>query len=212
VLLAYATGTPLPGLPAECSCRAKLTLDHMMSCGPTKLLRHNMLQARLVAFAREHAVATQQNPRLSIEDAKELQEPDIIFYPGVAKPIETDVTVANACCPSKVAQTARCAQWPVKEARAGKKRKYLEQARLRGNTFDPLVFTTHGDMGEEVRKLLRTLASNVDASQGRAVAGMELDLAVTLVRGNVRCVRQTVARAYRHQDMQRARLAQAPPV
>ena len=103
-MLQYATRAPTPGLPKNCSCHATMSLEHAVHCDTAKLQRHNMLQHRLVAFAREQAVTTAQNVRLSLVEAKKKQEPDIIFY-FRPKPLETDVTVVNPCAPSKLLQT-----------------------------------------------------------------------------------------------------------
>ena len=103
-MLQYATRAPPPGLPKNCSCHATMSLEHAVHSDTAKLQRHNMLQHRLVAFAREQAVTTAQNVRLSLVEAKKKQEPDIIFY-FRPKPLETDVTVVNPCAPSKLLQT-----------------------------------------------------------------------------------------------------------
>ena len=93
--VAYATGLIPPYMPDQCSCKEgqPLTLEHSVHC-LEKLTRHNMIQGRLVSFAREHGVATEQNTRLTFEDCKERKEPDIVFYPGNCPAIQTDVTPA----------------------------------------------------------------------------------------------------------------------
>ena len=68
----------------------------------------------------------------------------------------------------------------------------------------PLAFGTHGDMAEGVGNLLRKLAANTPGAQGHAVSDMELDLALTLVRGNAQCAGDTMARAFMCQDQSRA--------
>jgi hypothetical protein len=176
-------------------------MEHMVHCGPTKLLRHNMLQAKLVKFAHEHCVATQQNPRLTVEKAKGMLEPDIVFYSGIAKPLETDVTVINACSHKRVESSK--SKFAMKEARARKVQKYRKRAMENGHDFAPLVFETHGAMGEEVDQLLRRVAANTEGGRGLAVQDMKLELAVSLVRGNARCARQVVARSLRQRDIQR---------
>jgi hypothetical protein len=200
--VAYATGLTLAHMPQRCSCRQLLTLEHSVHCGPTKLVRHNMIQSRFVAFAREHAVALQQNPRSSFEEAKELREPDVVFYPGITAPIETDVTVINPCAPSRI---KRCGahRWASTEAKAKKNRKYLKAARAKGNTFKPLVFETHGKIAEEVKDLLHVFAARTPGVRGLAVHDMQVDLALTLAKGNAECARSTIARAQRHRDLSR---------
>ena len=201
-LVTYATGCELPGLPKECVCACKnLTVEHLVHCAG-KLHRHNMLQRRLVAFAREQGFTVQQNERLTIEDIKEKQEPDIIFYGGV-KPLETDVTVVNPCAPSRVKRTAKRPHYAIETANAIKRRRYDVQALARNNDFAPLAFETHGAMGDEVHKLLQTLAAKTRGVQGWAAKDMALDLAVTLAKGNALCASLTIARAQRQQDQLR---------
>ena len=88
-----------------------------------------------------------------------------------------------------------------------KKRKYEDQARARGHDFVPLAFGTRGGMADDVGNLLRKLAANTNGAQGHAVSDMELDLALTLVRGNADCASKTMERAHNRQDQQRSIIA-----
>jgi hypothetical protein len=199
-LLAYATGATLPGLPQQCSCRVnKLTLEHAVTCGTEKLTRHNMLQARLVAFAREQGVTVEQNRRLTVEDAKECQEPDIIFHFGAHRPLETDVTVVNPCAPSKLNRKRPAGE----EAGQAKRRKYEQQAEQRGHRFAPLAFETHGEMSDDVISLIGQFAANTPSGVGYAATAMQMDLALTLVRGNAHSAQRVIARASRGEWMRR---------
>jgi len=119
--VAYATGLTPPYMPDQCSCKEgqPLTLEHSVHC-LEKLTRHNMIQGRLVSFAREHGVATEQNTRLTFEDCKERKEPDIVFYPGNCPAIQTDVTVTtpapqagSAAAPDRTTGRSR-RPWPEK--------------------------------------------------------------------------------------------------
>jgi hypothetical protein len=201
-MLQYATGTQALNLPKHCSCNRLLDLEHSVHCDTAKLQRHNMLQHRLVAFAREHGVTTRQNERFSLEHARTRQEPDIVFYFGT-ETWETDVTVVNPCAPTRLLMTlskpgaalaARCRE---------KDRKYLAGAKERGHNFSPLGFETHGRLGQPLLDLLAKLAGNTPDHVGYAVADMVLDLSLTLVRGNALCARRTVARALRFRDQTR---------
>ena len=201
-MLQYATGAPTPGLPQFCSCHRILDLEHAVHCDTAKLQRHNMLQHRLVAFAREQHVATKQNERFSLEHARTRQEPDIVFYFG-AETWETDVTVVNPCAPTRLLLTlnkpgaalaARCRE---------KNRKYLPGATSRSHSFFPLGFETHGRLGQPLLDLLTKFAGNTPDHVGYAVADMALDLSLTLVRGNALCARRTMARALRFRDQSR---------
>jgi hypothetical protein len=145
-----------------------------------------------------------QNPRLTIEEAKNCQEPDIVFYQGISRPLETDITVVNPCCPSKLQRTLKKTGFALREAGREKVRRYAEQAEKRTHEFAPLAFETHGAMGEEVGVLLRKLAANTPDTQGHGARSMALDLAITLARGNAACARSTVARAFRNRDQLRA--------
>jgi Reverse transcriptase (RNA-dependent DNA polymerase) len=208
-LVAYTTRAPLPYLPDNCTCGAPLDLDHALHCGPTKLIRHNMMQSRLAAFAREQGVPIRQNARLTIEDARTLQQPDIVFYNLAfsSRPLETDITIVNPCSAGRVDMTVRNTRATLTRARNDKNRKYKQRAIARGHDFEPLPFETHGLMGDEIKMLLLKIAGNTPDRQGYATSDMALDLAVTLVRGNHLCARTTIARAMRHRDEMRARSA-----
>ena len=203
--MAYATGQPLPHMPERCGCasRAPLTIEHTINCAE-KLTRHNMLQSRLVSFARLHGVTTRQNPRLSYQDAKEKLEPDVIFYPGIHEPVQTDITVVNSCAPSILKRSRLAHLYATNERRAKKRLKYLKNATARGELFRPLIFETHGKISEEVDVTLDMLASRTPMDQGLAKTDMKLDLAVTLARGNALAARTTIAWAQRARDRGRA--------
>jgi hypothetical protein len=201
-MLQYATGTPTAGLPKFCSCHRILDLEHAVHCDTAKLQRHNMLQHRLVAFAREQAVTTKQNERFSLEHARKKQEPDIVFYFG-PETWETDVTIVNPCAPSRLLQTLSKPGAALTSRCREKDRKYLAEAKVRGHSFFPLGFETHGRFGQPLLDLLARFASSTPDHVGFAVADMALDLSLTLVRGNALCARRTLARALRFRDQTR---------
>ena len=202
-MLQYATGAARPGLPQKCSCFRDLDLEHAVHCDTAKLLRHNMLQRRFVAFAREQSVYVEENKRQTIEDAKQSQIPDIIFY-FPPSPLETDVTVTNPCAPSRLLQTLNKAGAALQSRCQDKERKYLKRAAERGHKFVPLGFETHGRFSQHVLDLLGQIASNTPDDVGYAVSDMVLDLSLTLIRGNALCARRTLGRALRHRDVARS--------
>jgi hypothetical protein len=79
--VAYATLNTLPNLPHFCSCGNILTIEHMVSCGPCSLIRHNLIQAVFVAHARCGNIPTQQNPRYIIDrnNGKQAEKNDKLF-------------------------------------------------------------------------------------------------------------------------------------
>ena len=203
--VAYATGQTLPHMPDKCGCpgRPELNIEHTVNC-KEKLTRHNMLQSRLVAFARLHGVTTRQNPRLTYQDAKERLEPDVIFYPGVHEPVQTDITVVNPCAPSVLKQRGQAHLWASKVRRAKKRLKYLAAATARDELFRPLIFETHGKISDEVDTTLEMLAARTPMDRGLAKTDMKYDLAVTLARGNAHAAATTIACAQRARDRGRA--------
>jgi hypothetical protein len=203
--VAYATGQKLPHMPDRCGCpdKTELTIEHTVNC-KEKLTRHNMLQNRFVAFARLHGVTTRQNPRLTYQDAKERLEPDVIFYPGVHEPVQTDITVVNPCAPSVLARGGKAHTWATKMRRAKKRLKYHNAATERDEIFRPLIFETHGKISDEVDTTLEMLAARTPMDRGLAKTDMKYDLAVTLARGNAHAAATTVAWAQRVRDRGRA--------
>ena len=107
-------------------------------------------------------MTAEQNRRLTVEEAKECQEPDIIFHFGAHRPLETDVTVVNPCAPSKLNRKRPAGE----EAAVAKRRKYAQQAEQRGHRFAPLAFETHGQMSREVISLTEQLAANTPSNIG----------------------------------------------
>jgi hypothetical protein len=204
--VAYATGLHLPDMPRQCGCATgpELDMEHTVHCAE-KLTRHNMIQDRLVTFARLHGVTTRQNPRYALQDQRTRVEPDIVFYPVPHAALQTDVTVINPCAPSRLQRSTQAHQWASKEQKSRKNRRYLDNAKQQGQRFEPLVFETHGKMADEVKELLDTLASRTPTHKGLAVRDMQLDLAITLARGNALMAKTTVARAQRYRDIARAR-------
>ncbi len=81
--------------------------------------------------------------------------------------------------------------------------KYREKARLRGNSFRPLVFETHGRPGADVRAFLRMLTSlqlpgsslSMPVSDCMIDIMMQLQLALQLLRGNSRMASSCITRA-----------------
>ena len=181
--VAYATGQRLPHMPDRCGCAKEtaLTMEHSVHCAE-KLTRHNMLQERLVTFARLHGVTTRQNPRYHNQDAKERLEPDVVFYPAPHAPVQTDVTVVNPCAPFRLKGERGGFRFATKNQKALKNRKYLARAKERGNMF----------------------ASKTPMDRGLALTDMQLDLAITLARGNARAASTTIAWAQRARDSRRA--------
>ena len=199
--VAYATGQRLPHMPERCGCahKADLTMEHTVNCSE-KLTRHNMIQDRFVAFARQHGVHTKTNPRLLTQTKEQRLQPDVVFYPGTHAPLQTDVTVINPCAPYILKKSTRAHNWATKTRKAEKRLKYLAAAKAKGDDFKPLVFETHGKMAEEIKDLLNMLASNTTMDRGLAVSDMQLDLAVTLARGNALAARDTIGKAEKERD------------
>src|SRR4051812_1025632 len=142
----------------------------------------NLMQHRLVAFAREQAVTTQQNVRLSIHDTPAKQEPDVVFYFS-PKALETDVTVVNPCAPSKLMHTISKPGSALRSRCEDKNRKYLDQARLRAMISPRSASKPMGALANTSF----ACSPNWQATRQTtldSVAEMSLDLSLTLVRGN----------------------------
>src|SRR3954447_16072626 len=116
---------------------------------------------------------------------------------STSKALETDVTVVNPCAPSKLMHTLSKPGSALRSRCEDKNRKYLDQARLRGNDFTPLGFETHGRFGQHVLCLLTKLAGNTPDHLGHSVAEMSLDLSHP-------CEALTIARALRFRDLTRS--------
>ena len=204
-LVAHATANKPKEMARLCSCGSALDLNHSTSCGPNVLHRHNKLQHRLVALAREQGCTIEQNPRVSVHDSEKMLEPDVIFYFGIGSTVETDITVVNPTAPSYVSRSRH----PVLgsalvSAEQRKKNKYEERANMRGRQFLPLAFETHGLIGQGVLKLLQRLAALTKPGIGLAICDMVMELQITLVKGNALCARTVATRSRRAEDQRRS--------
>jgi len=208
-MVAHATANKPKEMPSICSCGKPLDLSHSTSCGPNQLNRHNRIQARFVAMAREQGCTTEQNPRYSVEDAKTQLEPDVVFYFGSGPAVEADITVVNPNAPSYLARSvAPVAGSALKTAEGRKEHKYDHSAYRRGRQFVPLAFETQGRASKHILSLLKRFAALTQPGQGLAVGDMVMDLQMALVRGNAECAQTVVGKAMRAED--RRREAQFP--
>ena len=145
------------------------------------------------------------NPRYPSQDQRTRVEPDIVFYPVPHAALQTDITVINPCAPCRLKRSPDAHQWASKEQKARKNRRYLANAKRQGQLFEPLVFETHGKMADEIKKLLEVLAARTPTHKGLSVRDMQLDLAITLARGNALMAKTTIAKAQRIRDIDRGR-------
>jgi len=203
-MVAHATGCKPKEMPTFCSCGKPLDMSHCTSCGPNQLTRHNRLQGRFVAFAREQGCATEQNPRVTVDDARNQQEPDVVFYFGSGRPVEADITVVNPTAPSYVSRSIHPAGGAALAIAEGRKEnKYDHHAYRRGRHFSPLAFETQGRMSDHILTLLKRIAAQTESGTGLAVGDMVMDLQMALVRGNAECAQTVLARAARAEDKSR---------
>jgi len=203
-MVAHATANKPKEVARLCSCGDALDLNHATSCGPNMLIRHNRVEDRFVAMAREQGCTTEQNPRVTTLDAAKMLEPDIVFYFGFGHTVETDITVVNPTAPCYIGRSKHPVQGSaLHSAEQRKINKYQERANHKGRHFLPLGFETHGNSGEGVLKLLQRLAALTKPGIGLAVSDMIMDLQVTLVKGNALCARTVAARARRAEDKRR---------
>ena len=101
-------------------------------------------------FPPFHGVPSKQEPRCDYDDCKNAQRPDAVFFlPQDA--VEVDVSITSPVCPSNMLATVKAGGSALLKRESVKNVKYREKARLRGNSFRPLVFETHGRPGADVR-------------------------------------------------------------
>lgn len=197
--LSLATSSLLPNLPATCHCDSELTPEHLISCknAPDKLLRHNLVVSSFVSIAAHHGVPSKQEPRCDYDDCKNAQRPDAVFFlPQDA--VEVDVSITSPVCPSNMLATVKAGGSALLKRESVKNVKYREKARLRGNSFRPLVFETHGRPGADVRAFLRMLTSLPGSSPSMPVSDCMMQLQLQLLRGNSRMASSCIMRARYH--------------
>lgn len=203
-MVAHATNCKPKEMPTLCSCGKPLDLSHCTSCGPNQLDRHNRMQARFVAMAREQGVVAAQNPRHTIEDSDKQLEPDVVFYFGFGPTVETDITVINPNAPSYMARSLTAIPGSgLATAEGRKNNKYDHSAYRRGRQFLALAFETQGRASQNIITLLKRFAAHTEPGNGLAVGDMMMDLQIALVRGNAECAQTVLGRAAREEDRRR---------
>lgn len=201
--VAHATNAILPETPSLCSCGSEFSLGHAVLCDAKLVLaRHNRLQGRFTAFARLQGIVATANLRLTVQDAAQQQEPDLLLIIGAAPPLEVDVTVTDPLCPSHKATWLRPGA-ALRAAESRKVNKYELAAGARSHEFAPLAFESHGRVGQDVLKLLRRFAAHTPDDVGLGVSDMMMELQVELLKGNAACARAMFARALARQDCAR---------
>ena len=203
--VAHATNAKIPETPSKCTCDADFSLGHAVLCDCKMVLaRHNRLQNRIAAFARVQGATVVGNPRLTIEEAANRQEPDLLLFIGTSPPLEVDVTVTDPLCPSRQSSWLKSGA-SLRTAEQRKRNKYELDAGTRSHEFAPLAFETYGRTGSDVLKLLRRLAANTPGEVGLSATDMMMELQIELLKGNAECGRVVFARALAQQDKARRR-------
>ena len=204
--VAHATNASIPETPSQCTCEAEFTLGHAVSCDPKMVLaRHNRLQNKFAAFARVQGITVTATPRLTLEDAKKTQVPDLVFYIGASPPLEVDVTVTDPLAPSRRPNARLAPGSALRAAEQRKRSKYELAAGTRSHDFAPLAMETHGRVGDDVVKILRRIAAHTPGEVGLSDADMMMELQVELLKGNAECASVVFARALARQDKARQR-------
>jgi hypothetical protein len=209
--VAYATSIPLAESPPSCSCGRELSLEHMLSCGPCMLMRHNMLQKRIVSYCDNASVETEQNVREKIletieEEGKSIKrcdEPDITFYWSSSSIEETDITVFNSTAPSRIDKSAADKNWGLNSIIKRKNDLYHKNASDRGNTFTPLAIESHGRMSSQLKSLLSRIITHDKTSFPISLNETITDLLFVLARGNALCAKIVGIRSIRHRERMR---------
>jgi hypothetical protein len=205
--VSLAASIPLIALPQSCSCGQPLTIDHTLSCmktgGKSALMRHNMLQMRVLHFSREGTipVGAQVREKIIYDDDEEEKakvkredEPDLTFYWGDIPNCETDITVVNPKAKTYYKNSAYRDKSSIKLKENRKRETYEDHAKRRNHTFMPLVIETHGDMGDDFLTLLKQI-SDRSRTSGYTYKEMIADLQFTLVRGNAIFSRKVIGRS-----------------
>ena len=120
----------------------------------------------------------------------------MFFLPQEA--VEVDVSITSPVCRSNMLATVKAGGSALLKRESVKNVKYREKARLRGNSFRPLVFETHGRPGADVRTFLRMLTSLPGSSPSMPVSDCMMQLQLQLLRGNSRMASSCIMRARYH--------------
>ena len=196
---------PLEGLPSNCACGERFSINHALSChkGGFIIMRHNNVrdfftvmldkvcvdvecEPHLLPVTNEvmrlRSAITDNEARLDIKAKGFWRRGQTVFY---------DVRITHVNSPTNAGKTTSSI---FKEHEKAKKRAYLERVtEIEHGSFTPLVLGTNGGMGEECKKFISNLANKLAEKNGdtyaNAITWIRVKLSVEILRATLICVR-----------------------
>ncbi len=192
-------------IPRQCACGAKNSLDHSLSCkkGGFVSLRHNQvrdLEASMLTEVCKDVVVEPKLTSLSGEkfihkSANTSEEARLdVCARGLWSTMDKtffDVRIFHQGCPSNSKQQIKDTY---KKHEDEKKRSYNARVlNVEKSTFTPLVFSTHGGMGDEATAYHKRIASLIANKRGHLYSDV-----ISFVRKRLRfCILRSCLAAIR---------------
>ena len=171
-------GFKISKLPLYCGCGKRNSIDHAIMChkGGYVIFRHNRVRDTFAKILKEVCTDVKTEPSLIPIDAdfnsdivgnkNEGARLDISCV-GIWSPLERtlmDVRIFHPCAPSYMNKPVETLY---KENERSKKRAYNSRViNVEKATFIPLIFSTHGGMGDECRTVMKRIATKIADKRG----------------------------------------------
>ena len=177
-------GFRIPKLPTHCGCGKQNSIDHALTCatGGYVIFRHNKIRDTFARILKEVCIDVKTEPPLIpiksdfnkrvIGNNTECARLDVSCI-GIWSPLERtlmDVRIFHPCAPSYMSKSVESLYT---ENERNKKRAYNSRViNIEKATFVPLVFSTHGGMGNECKTVVKRIATKIAEKRGERYAAI----------------------------------------
>jgi hypothetical protein len=195
---------PLSGLPSNCACGEKYTIEHALSCSNGGFInqRHDNIRDFFVCLLKRVCSNVQQEPHLTPVSGETFNYATAIKDDGARLDIKArnfwrrgqdayfDVCVTHVNAPSQKKLETKAV---FHRHQLRKRRNYFERCLLENATFTSLIMGTNGGMGDECEKFLKNLADLLAKKDGEAYSdvmmGLRTALSFLILRSALLCIR-----------------------
>ena len=200
--LAIRYNRNIKGLPSNCPCGQKYTLDHALNCklGGFVTIRHNTIRDFEANLLRQTCKDVEVEPALQPLEGEQLRglagdgaRPDIrargFWRTGQNAFFDVRVTNVNAKSQSHLSSTRIYSKHE-----ADKKREYNERVmQVEHGSFTPLIFSLNGGSGPECERYHRHIAQRIADKTGEKyehiMTWIRCKLSFLIIRACLLCVR-----------------------
>ena len=196
------------GLPINCACGGKFSVDHAFTClvGGFRTLMHNRITGIFGSYSKlaglknisfEPLLQALDGEKFHLKSAKTDDNVRLdLGVTGIWTPLRRaffDTTVMYTEAPSYGSKSIPAI---LKHGERKKCREYKERcSKVENADFSPLVFTTNGAMGSQatfvLKRLCETIANKTNHILSKVVSHFRCRLSFALLRSSLICLRGT---------------------